>query len=306
MSTPTPVRRTATPAADVAATTRVRPPALPRRAGTAPAAAPAAASDDDYGRFTAGFRRLTRIDLDQYKRAQMERRIRSFAERRGEPDLGRYLHRLQEDPAELEAFLDRITINVSQLWRNPEQWEILRDRLLPELAGTGTIRAWSAGCSYGAEAYTLAALLRRQSSASRGLRCEVRGTDIDERMVERAREGRFTAADARDAPLAELRAHFEAEPGGGWRASPELRRMARFTTGDLLRTTAPRGGFDLVLCRNTVIYFNEDVRDALHARLAAALRPGGYLVIGATERVADAPALGLRPTHPFIYRKTED
>jgi chemotaxis protein methyltransferase CheR len=260
---------------------------------------------DDYPRFTAGFRRLTRIDLDQYKRAQMERRIRSFAERRGEPDLGRYLHRLQDDAAELEAFLDRITINVSQLWRNPEQWAILRDRLLPELAATGSVRAWSAGCSYGAEAYTLAALLRRHAERAGAFRAEVRGTDIDERMVERAREGRFTAADARDAPLAELRAHFEAEPGGGWRASPALRKLTTFVTGDLLRTSAPKGGFDLVLCRNTVIYFNEDVRDALHARLAAGLRPGGYLVIGATERVADAASLGLKSTHPFIYRKTE-
>ncbi|MEV4421613.1 protein-glutamate O-methyltransferase CheR [Patulibacter sp. NPDC049589] len=280
-------------------------PRLPRRAASPAPAATTPGRTDDYLRFTAGFRRLTRIDLDQYKRAQMERRIRSFAERRGEPDLGRYLRRLQDDHVELEAFLDRITINVSQLWRNPEQWEVLRDRLIPELAGTGSVRAWSAGCSYGAEAYTLAALLRRQAERGRTFRAEVRGTDIDERMVERAREGRFTAADARDAPLAELRAHFDAEPGGGWRASPALRKLTTFVTGDLLRTSAPRGGFDLVLCRNTVIYFNEDVRDALHARLAAGIRPGGYLVIGATERVADAASLGLQPVQPFIYRKTE-
>lgn len=277
--------------------TRPAPVRTPRAAASTP-------RGDDYLRFTTGFRRLTRIDLDQYKRAQMERRIRSFADRRGEPDLGRYLTRLQDDAAELEAFLDRITINVSQLWRNPEQWEIVRDRLLPELAGTGTVRAWSAGCSYGAEAYTLAAVMRGHAARHGAFRGEVRGTDIDERMVQRAREGRFTAADARDAPQRELRAHFESD-AGGWRASPELRRMTSFVTGDLLRTSAPRGGFDLVLCRNTVIYFNEDVRDALHARLAAGIRPGGYLVIGATERVADAAALGLAPTHPFIYRKTE-
>lgn len=260
---------------------------------------------DDYAPFLAGVLRLTRIDLQQYKRAQMERRIRSFAERRGEPDLGRYLRRLQTDRDELEAFLDRITINVSQLWRHPEQFRVLRETLLPELAAGGGLRVWSAGCSYGAEAYTLAAEIRRFAARSgRPLRAEVQGTDIDERMVARAREGRFTVADAREAPPAELRAWFEPEDGG-WRASRELRAMTSFRTGDLLRMPAPRAGFDLVFCRNTVIYFNEEVRDALHARLAGALRPGGYLVIGATERVADAAAHGLRATHPFIYRKSE-
>lgn len=263
------------------------------------------ARTDDYGAFVAGVLRLTRIDLEQYKRAQMERRIRSFAERRGEPDLGRYLRRLQADRDELEAFLDRITINVSQLWRHPEQFRVLRDRLLPELTAGGGLRVWSAGCSYGAEAYTLAAEIRRFAARSgRPLRAEVQGTDIDERMVARAREGRFTVADAREAPQAELRAWFEPEDGG-WRASRELRAMTSFRTGDLLRMPTPRARFDLVFCRNTVIYFNEEVRDALHARLAAALRPGGVLVIGATERVADPASHGLRATHPFIYRKTE-
>ena len=89
-----------------------------------------------------------------------------------------------------EHFLDRVTINVSQLWRNPEQWERLAPRSSPRLAETGTVRAWSAGCSYGAEAYTLAAICRRGCAPAAGV--EILGTDIDTRMVERAREGRFT------------------------------------------------------------------------------------------------------------------
>jgi chemotaxis protein methyltransferase CheR len=275
-----------------------------RAAGAGGTPTRTAGATDDYARFCAGIRRVCGIDLEQYKRAQMERRIRTFAERRGEPDLGRYLARLQADATELDAFLDRITINVSQLWRNPEQWDVIAKRILPELSTTGHVRAWSAGCSYGAEAYTLASVMARHAELHGPFRPEIRGTDIDARMVERAREGRFTAADARDAPNAELRRHFVPEKGGGWRASPELRRTARFVVGDLLRGTAPREGFDLVLCRNTVIYFNEDVRDALHARLAAALRPGGYLVIGATERVAQPAALGLRSVQPFTYQKT--
>ena len=80
--------------------------------------------------------------------------------------------------------------------------------------------------------------------------------------------------------------------------------MTQFDVGDLLRMPIQRGKYDLIMCRNTVIYFNDEVRDALHARLAEALRPGGYLIIGATERVSAPQAIGLTPTHPFTYRKS--
>ncbi len=255
---------------------------------------------DDYTEFCEGVRRLTGIDLAQYKRAQMERRIRSFADRRGIVGLPDYLKALAADRDALEGFLDRMTINVSQLWRNPEQWDRLGTAILPELARTGTIRAWSAGSSYGAEAYTLAAICRRVAP---GCRVEILGTDIDARMVARAREGRFSDDDARTAPRAELERAFDRE-GGGWRAKPELRLMVRFATGDLLRDPVSPAAYDLILCRNVVIYFTEPVRDALHQRLAAALRPGGYLMVGSSERVTAPQGFGLATSHPFIYRKS--
>lgn len=255
---------------------------------------------DDYTEFCEGVRRLTGIDLAQYKRPQMERRIRSFADRSGIDGLPEYLRALAADRDALEQFLDRMTINVSQLWRNPEQWERLGQAILPELARTGTIRAWSAGASYGAEAYTLAAICRRVAP---GCKVEIRGTDIDARMVARAREGRFSADDARTAPRAELERAFDRD-GDGWRARPELRLMVRFATGDLLRDPVSPGAYDLILCRNVVIYFTEPVRDALHQRLATALRPGGYLMVGSSERVSTPQAFGLDTAHPFVYRKS--
>jgi chemotaxis protein methyltransferase CheR len=91
---------------------------------------------------------------------------------------------------------------------------------------------------------------------------------------------------------------------GGWQAKPELMRMTRFEVGDLLRMPVRKGSYDLIMCRNTVIYFTEEVRDALHARLADALAPGGYLVVGTSERVADPAALGLTSPFHFIYRKS--
>jgi chemotaxis protein methyltransferase CheR len=231
----------------------------------------------------------------------MERRIRTFAGTRGQTDLPTYLGVLKHDPSELDSFLDRVTINVSQLWRHPEQWDVLERDVLPELAQAGRIRAWSAGCSYGAEAYTLAAVA---SSSVPKARVAIKGTDIDKRMVERARRGVFTTEDARSAPPAELRRWF-AEDTGGWHAKPELKRLVSFEVGDLLLSRIPRAAYDLVLCRNTVIYFNEEVRDALHARLADALRPGGVLLIGSTERVTRPQDLGLKPTHPFVYAKQD-
>jgi chemotaxis protein methyltransferase CheR len=121
-------------------------------------------------------------------------------------------------------------------------------------------------------------------------------------MVERAREGRFSIDDARSAPAALLQRWFDRDPDG-WRAKPELRMVTRFAAGDLLRDPAAAGRYDLVLCRNVVIYFTEPVRDSLHERLATSLRSGGYLMIGSSERVTDPRGLGLETTYPFIYRR---
>ena len=250
---------------------------------------------DDFAPFCEAVRAICGVDLLQYKRGQMERRIRTWTARRGTEDLGEYARRLKADPAELDAFLDRVTINVSQLWRHPEQWAALASTILPELAARGRLDAWSAGSSYGAEAYTLAAVCRE---AIPHAQVTIKGTDLDRRMVERARKGCFSAEDARVAPPGSFERFF---PGG--QAVEELRRMVSFDVGDLLRMPVPRGHYDLVMCRNTVIYFTEDVRDALHRRLVEALAPGGYLVVGTSERVANPAALGLTSPFHFIYRK---
>ncbi len=192
-----------------------------------------------------------------------------------------------------------MTINVSQLWRHPEQWVRLERDVLPELATAGQVRAWSAGCSYGAEATTLAAVCHK---AIPNARVKITGTDIDKRMIERARAGVFSAEDARGVDIKEMERAFDRVPEG-WRAKDALQRMMSFEIGDLLRLRPRSAGNDLIMCRNTVIYFAEPIRDELHARLAQALRPGGYLVVGATERVSKPADLGLQMALPFIYRK---
>jgi chemotaxis protein methyltransferase CheR len=258
-----------------------------------------ATARDPYVAFCEGIRELCGVDLLQYKRGQMERRILEFATRRGAGALGDYLRLLRNETNELDRFLDRMTINVSQLWRNADQWEQLKREVLPELTASGSLTVLSAGCSYGAEAYTIAAIAREVAPR---VRVTIEGVDIDRRMLERAKAGVFSEDDARDAPPASLERWFD-KVDGKWVARAELHTGMTFRFGDLLRTRFPQSGYDLVLCRNTVIYFSDEPRDALHKRLAESLRPGGYLMVGSTERVTAPGAVGLEPAFSFVYRK---
>ncbi len=278
-----------------------RTPGLTRHRGHDAVQAPRSdfAATDDYIGFCEGLRQICGIDLTQYKRPQMERRLRSYWSRLGITKLTDALPRLRSDAAQLDDLLDRVTINVSQLWRHPDQWARLEGGLLQELAKSGRVRAWSAGCSYGAEAYTLAAICNQVIPRAT---VRILGTDIDQRMVARAKVGEFSEADARTAPAAAMERWFERTPEG-WRAKQAVRALATFEVGDLLKLRPAASSYELIMCRNTVIYFADQIRDELHARFAHALRPGGVLVIGGTERITDAASLGLAPIHPFIYRK---
>jgi chemotaxis protein methyltransferase CheR len=255
---------------------------------------------DDYIGFCDGLRHICGIDLLQYRRPQMERRLRSYWARLGISMLTDALPLLRRDATQLDDLLDRVTINVSQLWRHPDQWTQLGTGLLADLAAAGPVRAWSAGCSYGAEAYTLAAVCR---DAIPSASVRILGTDIDRRMITRAKVGEFSEADARSAPRAAMERWFERTPTG-WRIKPALAPMATFEVGDLLKLQPRGSSYELIMCRNTVIYFADLIRDELHASFAHALRPGGLLVVGGTERVCDPKALGLVPVRPFIYRKS--
>jgi chemotaxis protein methyltransferase CheR len=254
---------------------------------------------DEYITFCEGVTKLTGIDLSSYKRPQMERRIRSFAEHQKITSLDAYLDVLRGNPEVLDRFLDRVTINVSELYRNPEQYERLRAKVMPQLPADGRVRIWSAGCSYGAEAYSLACLA--SLTYPQGVRTEIVGTDIDKRVVARAQRGHFSAQDARSVPADVLKRFFR-EDGEGYQANDEIKRLCRFRTGDLLRDRYEQG-WDMVVCRNVVIYFTEETREQIHAAMAKALRPGGFLMVGATERVSNPADLGLEVAFPFIYRK---
>lgn len=256
----------------------------------------------DYTRFCAGVKTLVGIDLIQYKPGQMERRLRSFAARAGLTDLDAYLALLRRDPRATAAFLDHMTINVSELFRNPERFEDLERIHIPELlasaAGRG-LRVWSAACSYGAEPYSLAILLRE--AAPRAVH-DVVGTDIDRTILARAREGRFGEPDMKNVSRARRATWFTDTGSGDSRASGPLRAMVRFSRLDLLGDPYPRSR-DLIVCRNVVIYLNEDAKERIYDRFYEALRPGGILFVGSTERVNEHARMGWERPGNFFYRR---
>ncbi|MBJ7348206.1 MAG: protein-glutamate O-methyltransferase CheR [Thermoleophilaceae bacterium] len=258
---------------------------------------------DDFQLFCSGLHALVGVDLTHYKRHQMERRARGMAARVGCEDLTKFLMILRKEPAVLDDFMAKMTITVSQLWRNPEIFTVIGEELLPELVQRKRPRKlslWCAGCSYGAEPYTLAAVCIDQSKLLERPPLIV-ASDINPRMIERAREGRFSAEDARSAPDDLLRRHFTSLPDGSWQANDDLKAMISFRCEDLFG--APHKAVDLVLCRNVAIHFEADSRQRLHEILANSLVPGGMLVLGSTEMIVRPGELGLERVRPFVFRK---
>ncbi len=257
----------------------------------------------DYRKFCDGIVALTGIDLAHYRPAQMERRLRAFALRNGAADLIAYLEILRRDPAACDAFLDRMTINVSELFRNPERFRELETTHLPELLGRapGGLRVWSAGCSYGAEIYSLAILLRERAPTARH---QLVAADIDEQILARARIGWFTTADMRNVTPERRVKWFNQSPTDRerWTVVDDLRRNIDVRRVDLLKDRYPMD-VDLIACRNVVIYFNDDAKDAIYRRFFAALKPGGILFVGGTERVTQADQMGWERAGTFFYRK---
>jgi chemotaxis protein methyltransferase CheR len=160
------------------------------------------------------------------------------------------------------------------------------------------LSVWSAGCSYGAEPYSLRMVLDDMGWRT-GV--SILATDIDQGVLARAQAGCFAAEDLRNVPAAWRERYFTPE-GEGFQVRPTLKQGVTFRRHDLLRDTYPQQ-VDLILCRNVVIYFTEEAKARLFETMCQALRPGGFLFIGSTERIADAARLGLVSREAFIYQR---
>jgi chemotaxis protein methyltransferase CheR len=255
--------------------------------------------DAGYEAFKRRVYRKTGLDLNSYKQTQMERRLRTTMERAGAANFQHYCHMLENDDRLMQEFLRRVTINVSELFRNPDQFRILEERVLPDLMSRSeNLRAWSAGCSCGQEAYSLAICLA-EAGPPKGF--SVLGTDIDERALVRARRGVFSPAETANVSDARRSRWFSCE-AEDLAVVDSLRGSVRFERLDLLRDSFPTG-MDLILCRNVVIYFTECAKAELYGRFLESLKPGGYLFVGSTERIRNYGKIGYLNPYMLFYQK---
>jgi chemotaxis protein methyltransferase CheR len=256
--------------------------------------------DADFVRFVANVRKATSIDLSQYKETQMRRRLTTLRLKHGFADFSSYFAALMGDARLRNEFLDRMTINVSEFWRNANRWHVLMNQFLPALLKAAPrLNIWSAACSTGEEPYTLAMILDKLGALDTA---SILATDIDEGVLDKAKEGNYLERSLREVPKAFASVYFQ-EKDGAYRVSDRLRRAVKFQKHNLLLD--PFGErFDLIVCRNVMIYFTEEAKRGLYARFANALKPGGLLFVGSTEQIFSPAQYGLETADTFFYRRT--
>jgi chemotaxis protein methyltransferase CheR len=265
-----------------------------------PAFAPAPELDlEAYDRMARSVRTLLGIDLSQYKPAQVWRRVNGFAAARGLPDPDALVAKAHQDAVLKQAFLDMLTINVSEFFRNPEAWDALVAQYLkPMLLGQLSVRIWSAGCSLGYEPFTIAMLAREIAPTTP---VYILATDLDETILSRARKATYTEQQMAGVSPAR-RSRFFRKVDANWEVRPEVQALITWRRHDLLRDPYEHP-FDIICCRNVVIYFTEAAKLELYRRFCDALRPSGLLFLGATESIPNVRSVGLIPGGLTFYRR---
>jgi two-component system CheB/CheR fusion protein len=227
------------------------------------------------------------FDFTGYKRSSLQRRISKRMQEVGIDGYEAYLDKLEVSPEEFGALFNSILINVSAFFRDPPVWAHVGEHLIPSIIEKDPrepIRAWSAGCATGEEAYTIAILLAEALGEERFRdRVKVFATDVDDDALERARQATYPRSQLKDAPEHLIERYFE-RSGERLSVTKELRRSVIFGRNDLVRD-APISRIDLLSCRNTLIYFNSETQRSVMARLHLALGERGFLVLGKSELI---------------------
>jgi len=252
------------------------------------------------------------ICCDAYKDRCLKRRIAVRMRARGVHNFADYSQVLDGDAHEYDLLLDALTINVTKFFRNPETWAALAPYLLERWRATeGAMLVWSAGCASGEEPHTVAIALaeaaRLSHTADRLSRARVLATDIDRVSLERAQAARYPASAFSEMPADLARRWLEPPAADGTRAPvATIRTLVHVQRHDLTRERAPlAGGFDAIVCRNVVIYFDRDTQERLFETFAQALKPYGLLLLGKVETLL-GPArelLRMLDTRERIYQR---
>jgi chemotaxis protein methyltransferase CheR len=244
--------------------------------------------------------RKTGIDLSGYKRPQMERRINSLMRSVHIENYNDYLGLLDKDAEHLRKFIDHLTINVSEFFRNPNQWQVLEQKIIPMLIQNNLeLKIWSAGCSTGEEPYTLAMVLHEKFP---NLRVKITAVDIDIEVLRKAKLGIYNHRSLVSTPPNYIKKYFTQENSETYRVKDEIKQKINFKQMNLLKDQFEKN-YDLIICRNVVIYFTEETKSVLYKRFYEALKTKGILFTGSTEQIFQARELGFESVATFFYQK---
>jgi chemotaxis methyl-accepting protein methylase len=251
----------------------------------------AGGADAAFERIRLLVRRRRGVDLGCYKRTYVQRRILARMRARRSSDTAAYARLLAGEPAEVGRLVGALSTKVTSFFRNPGLYAWLDRRVLPEILDTPagrTVRIWSAGCATGEEAWSLAALLAAREPRPDATKVRVIGTDIDRDAIAFARRAEYPIAALRAVPTDLQRRCFTVEGRKGvFRPAARTEAFASFRVESLVDPPTA-GAYDLVLCRNVLIYFDAARQQRLLASLARGLRPGGWLALGRVERISGA------------------
>jgi len=269
-----------------------------------------ALTPENYGFIERYIHEATGITLGQDKNYLLESRLMPVLEEERLGSLNELCTRLRKGVPESlrRRIAECMTTHETLFFRDPRVFDVLRTDLLPELAkdrqATRTLRVWSAACSSGQEPYSLAMLLLEAGYAD--WKIEILGTDLSSRILARATEGRYLQIEINRGMPAPLLVKYFQRAGLDWQVRDELRRIVRFAPFDLRQSMGPLGTFDLVLCRNVLIYFDQEARAKILAGLRDTLSPGGFLLLGASESMYNMEAGFVRRTsgQTVAYQRT--
>lgn len=254
----------------------------------------------DYDSFMEDIFKLTTIDLTFYKQVQMKRRIDALINKSNLGGYEGYMAALKKDKKLLNEFVEYITINVSEFYRNPEQWDILTKKVIPGLIekyGTN-LNIWSAACSTGDEPYSLVMALSEFIPLDK---IKINATDISDEVIGKAKVGLYSEKSIANVPKKYKDKYF-IKNGPFYQISDDIKKCVNFKHHNLLKDNYLKGQH-LIVCRNVLIYFTEEAKDGIFRKYYDSLVDGGVLFIGSTEQILKYKEMGYKRNDSFFYQK---
>ena len=256
--------------------------------------------DKDWELFKDKLNRKTGIDLQLYKEQQMRRRINNLIQKTPFKSYTSFFNDAVKDKQKFADFIEYLTINVSEFFRNPDKFDQVENDVIPYLLKRNdSLNIWSAGCSIGAEPYTLSIIMKELTP---GKRHRILATDLDIEIIGKAKKGIYTADEIKSMRADRKVKYFTKTPDGKFAIKPEIKMPVDFRRHNLLKDRFETN-FDLILCRNVVIYFTEEAKAELYKNFFKALKPGGILFVGGTESILNSRQIGYETYKPFFYQR---